>query len=63
MDDEQVSPDAEVEAAWHVEIRRRLERLDAGLATTISYSEAISRIRIAAGLDKGDERGHRGDTR
>ena len=54
-------PTDEIDTAWREEIRRRLERLDAGLATTIPIAEAIRRIRIAAGLDEGDARGHRGD--
>ena len=45
---------AEVEAAWSEEIRRRLERLDSGSARTISWEEARRRIRIAAGIDAGD---------
>lgn len=52
---------ADVDAAWSEEIRRRLERLDFGTAKTISFEEAMRRIRIAAGLDEGDDRGHRGD--
>jgi len=41
--------DAEAEAAWSEEIRARLERLDAGTATTIPWSEARRRIHAAAG--------------
>jgi putative addiction module component (TIGR02574 family) len=41
--------DAEAEAAWSEEIRVRLERLDAGTATTIPWSEARRRIHAAAG--------------
>jgi putative addiction module component (TIGR02574 family) len=51
----------EVDAAWSDEIRRRLERLDSGTATTISWEEARRRIRIAAGLDEEGDRGHRDD--
>jgi putative addiction module component (TIGR02574 family) len=45
--DRDVDPDAE--AAWSEEIRARLERLDAGTATTISWSEARRRIHATAG--------------
>ena len=45
--------DADAEAAWSVEIRARIERVDAGTATTIPWSEARRRIHAAAG------RGHR----
>ena len=41
--------DADAEAAWSAEIRSRLERLDAGKATTIPWSEARRRIHAAAG--------------
>jgi putative addiction module component (TIGR02574 family) len=41
--------DADAEAAWSQEIRARLERLDAGTATTIPWSEARRRIHAAAG--------------
>jgi putative addiction module component (TIGR02574 family) len=41
--------DADAEAAWSAEIRRRLERLDAGTARTIPWSEARGRIHAAAG--------------
>ena len=47
--DEQIDNDAE--AAWSVEIRRRLERLDAGLAKTVPWAEARRRILAAAGLN------------
>ncbi len=40
-----------VDAAWSEEIRRRLERLDAGLAQTVPWTEARRRIRAAAGRD------------
>jgi putative addiction module component (TIGR02574 family) len=43
--------DDDVEAAWSDEIRRRLERLDAGLAQTIPWDEARRRIWTAAGRD------------
>jgi len=45
--DRDVDPDAE--AAWSEEIRARLDRLDAGTATTIPWSEARRRIHAAAG--------------
>lgn len=41
--------DADAEASWSVEIRARLDRLDAGTATTIPWSEARRRIHAAAG--------------
>lgn len=41
--------DADAEAAWAAEIRARLARVDAGDATTISWSEARQRIHAAAG--------------
>lgn len=47
--DTEVDPDAE--AAWSAEIRARLERLDAGRAHTIPWSEARRRILAAAGRD------------
>ncbi len=47
--DSQVDEDAE--AAWSAEIRRRLERLDSGLAKTVPWSEARRRILAAAGRD------------
>ena len=40
--------DADAEAAWSVEIRSRLDRIDAGTATTVSWSEARRRIHAAA---------------
>ena len=43
--------DDDAEAAWSVEIRRRLERLDAGLANTVSWAEARRRILAAARRD------------
>jgi len=43
--------DADAEAAWSVEIRARLDRLDAGTAKTIPWSEARRRIHAAAGRD------------
>ena len=45
--------DEGVEAIWSEEIRRRLERLDAGQATTIPWAEARRRIRAAGGRDPG----------
>lgn len=47
--DPEVNDDAE--AAWSVEIRRRLERLDAGLANTVPWAEARRRILAAARRD------------
>jgi putative addiction module component (TIGR02574 family) len=41
--------DADAEAAWSVEIRERLDRLDAGTAKTVPWSEARRRIHAAAG--------------
>jgi putative addiction module component (TIGR02574 family) len=43
----EVDPDAE--AAWSVEIRKRVDELNAGRARTIPWSEARRRIRAAAG--------------
>lgn len=45
--------DADAEAAWSAEIRVRLERVDAGKAKTISWSEARRRIHAAAGRGHG----------
>ncbi len=44
--DSEVDDDAE--AAWSAEIRRRIERLDAGLAKTVPWAEARRRILAAA---------------
>ena len=41
--------DADAEAAWSAEIRARLDRVDAGAATTVSWAEARRRIHRAAG--------------
>jgi putative addiction module component (TIGR02574 family) len=41
--------DSDAEAAWSAEIRARLERVDAGTARTIPWSEARRRIHAAAG--------------
>jgi putative addiction module component (TIGR02574 family) len=41
--------DADAEAAWSAEIHARLERVDAGTATTVPWSEARRRIHAAAG--------------
>ena len=41
--------DADAEAEWSAEIRRRLERVDAGIAKTIPWAEARRRIHAAAG--------------
>ena len=43
--------DADAEAAWSAEIRARLDRVDAGTATAIPWSEARRRIHAAAGRD------------
>jgi putative addiction module component (TIGR02574 family) len=43
--------DDNAEEAWSKEIRRRLDQLDAGTATTISWREARRRIYQAAGRD------------
>ena len=47
--DTDVDPDAE--AVWSAEIRARLDRVEAGTATTIPWSEARRRIHAAAGHD------------
>ena len=44
--DGDVDPGAET--AWAAEIERRLARIDAGQASTLSMAEAISRMRRAA---------------
>lgn len=41
--------DADAEAAWSAEIRARLQRVEAGTATTIPWAEARRRIHGAAG--------------
>lgn len=41
----------EVEAAWAVEIRRRLRRLDDGKAKTVPWAEVRRRILAAANRD------------
>ncbi len=41
--------DADAEAEWSVEIRKRLEKVDAGVAKTIGWSEARRRIHAGAG--------------
>jgi putative addiction module component (TIGR02574 family) len=43
--DHEVDPDAE--AAWSAEIRARLDQVDAGTATTVSWAEARRRIHAA----------------
>ena len=40
--------DAEAEIAWSAEIRSRLDKVDAGTATTVSWAEARRRIHAAA---------------
>lgn len=47
--DDRVDDDAE--EAWSDEIRRRLDRLDAGQARTVPWTEARRRIYQAAGRD------------
>ena len=42
--------DGDAEARWSVEIRARLDRVDAGTAATIPWSEARHRIHAAAGV-------------
>ena len=46
--------DADAEAAWSAEIRTRLDQVDAGTATTISWAEA--RRRIHAATQRGPRR-------
>lgn len=41
-------PSAAVDKAWDAEIGRRIEKLNAGTARTISLEEARQRIRAAA---------------
>jgi putative addiction module component (TIGR02574 family) len=43
--------DEDAEEAWSVEIRRRLDGLDAATARTIPWREARKRIHQAAGRD------------
>ena len=45
--------DADAEAAWAIEIRARLARVDAGTAKTVSWAEARRRIHAAAGRGPG----------
>ena len=45
--------DDDAEAAWSVEIKRRLQRLDDGIAKTIPWPEARRRILAAADRDAG----------
>jgi putative addiction module component (TIGR02574 family) len=40
--------DPEVEAAWATEIERRLQRIAAGQATSLTMDEALARLRQAA---------------
>lgn len=46
--DEPEEPAEEVEAAWAVEIRRRLEDVDAGVVTPIPWPKARQQIAAAA---------------
>jgi putative addiction module component (TIGR02574 family) len=39
------NPEADVEAAWHAEIGRRLERIDSGQAKFVSWPELRDRLR------------------
>jgi len=41
--------DVDAEAMWSLQIRGRLDRIDAGTATTIPWSEARRRIHAVAG--------------
>lgn len=41
--------DADAEAAWSAEVRARLEPVDAGIAKTMSWAEALRPIHAAAG--------------
>ena len=43
--------DADAEAAWSAEIHARLARVDAGVAQTVSWSEARRRIHAADDRD------------
>ena len=45
--DEEV--DADAEAAWSVEIRRRLEEIDSGAVKAVPWAEARRKILAAAG--------------
>jgi putative addiction module component (TIGR02574 family) len=47
--DEHVDPDAE--AAWSLEIRRRLDEIDSGAVRPIPWSDARRRILAATGRD------------
>jgi putative addiction module component (TIGR02574 family) len=44
--------DPDAGAAWTNEVRRRVERLDLGLARTVSWPEARDRLRAAARVDE-----------
>jgi putative addiction module component (TIGR02574 family) len=44
--DGELDPDAET--AWAAEIERRLARIDAGQASSLSMDEALARLRRAA---------------
>jgi putative addiction module component (TIGR02574 family) len=46
---ESLEIDEDVDAAWSAEVSRRLERVDAGVAKTVTWSEARRRILAAAG--------------
>ena len=47
-EDDEPEDDADVEAAWADEIRRRLADVDAGVVTPIPWSEARRRIVAAS---------------
>jgi len=47
--------DEDVEAAWSAEIGRRLDRVDAGVAKTIAWSEARRRILAAPAVPRALE--------
>jgi putative addiction module component (TIGR02574 family) len=40
--------DADAEAAWAAEIERRLAKIDAGQASSLSMNEAVARMHRAA---------------
>ena len=49
------APQAEIEAAWDGEIKRRLDEIDSGAVELIAGDEV--RAEIVAGLLRGRERG------
>ena len=46
--------DADAEAEWSAEIRRRIAQVDAGTALSVPWSEARRRIHAAAGRGSQD---------